>query len=311
MIRNPAFDKALFSVFFCWLIFPSTILGEEDYCNKDVLYNLPNFSDQAYLQKCQSGELTRIKKEKLKDFCDKQQAIEVISIHPKENNIVFQCHFLNVELAKRSIVYQWKDNFGNTQYTNTLPPADCTTEDCLQILKKWSEEKSIEILIKEAITRFEQRKNDTLAEERAAVRNKHPTVLDYLKSKESGSLCLQLATKDKKNNKFLSRLTDLYSLANSGLVVSALMLELSDRFKTSEADIKKLYQQPDSIWVGMEEALLNCSRPDPLIIYDNKGFFGASTRQYVYEVTPDYEYVDVYNGEVTKIWKEPMPPSLN
>jgi len=295
----------LFSVLF---FFTSPLSArEEAYCNLDPLYRLPDFSDTGYAGRCRANDVARVKNQGVRKFCNPDLPLQVVAIHDNEGSFIFDCSFLDVEKASHSRVYEWKDNQGNRQFTNSPPPADCTTPECKRILAEISKQRNIEVVIDDAIQRYRDEEKKTKAGAKSAQLNHHPTILDYLKNQNSNTLCTQLTSDRKTRNPYISSLRDLYGLDNEELVFTAMIFELSERFKTEIHEVERLYQRPQSIWVGMNEDMLNCSRPNPELIYNGKNTFGVHKKQYVYEIKPNYEYVDLYSGKVINITTDPIP----
>lgn len=287
------------------LLFPIPTLGN-DFCNLDEFYQLPDFSHASYVNRCEKGDIVRVKQKGAKKYCDKDLPVAVVSIYDRENSIIFECRYLDVEKDKQSKYYRWMDSEGNMQYTRDLPPRECNSRDCQRIFNEWSKQKTIEAILDEAVSQFRRSKQHAKQAALEEIRQSRPTILDYLKSEESMSLCLHFsATKD---NPFFSRLAEIYNIENEDLVVTALKMELGDRLQVDPDEIEKLYKQPGSIWKGMSENLLNCSRPEPELIYENNDIFGAVKKQYIYEIKPNYEIIDTFNGKIVKITTEPLPP---
>ncbi|MDH5738515.1 MAG: hypothetical protein OEZ23_09410, partial [Gammaproteobacteria bacterium] len=189
------------------------------------------------------------------------------------------------------------------------PPADCTTADCRRIHEHWARETSLEDVLSSTLKDYKNTQARTRNAQHVAIRSQHPTILDYLQTTESSFLCIELSLAEKNETDFISSMRDLYHLDGPQLVYRAIMLELAGRFQVSQGSLERLLRQPASIWKGMPESLLNCSRPEPDLIYDTTDVFGIKKKQYVYEIKPDFEYVDIYDGKITRIQKVPIAHS--
>lgn len=300
---------ACFCLFLSSFLLPTSLMAG-DYCNIDPLYELPDFSPSAYKSRCKKNSIARVKRANIHLYCDKEQILEVVNIIEKEQRIIFDCSYMDVEKSRRSKIYRWKDNEGNAQFTKLPPPRNCVTSGCINIQKEIAQESDLNDVIEAAIARYTDQEQREISREKQTELDKFPSTMDFLELQSTGILCLNLSlmSKDKNKSQLVLKIMDLYDLKETKSVAKAFVDELSTRLRSEFIDVGKIYMNPGSVWVGMNEALLNCSRPDPELIYDEATLFGSKKKQYIYELERDYEYVDIQNGLVTKVSKQPLQP---
>lgn len=277
-------------------------------CNLDPFYKLPDFSRSSYDSRCNKNDTARVRREDVRLYCNKEQNIEVVDIHEKEQQIIFDCSYMDVNKNALSRVYQWQDNEGNLQFTNNPPPPSCLSTDCKNIRIEIAAQRDLDTVMESAIARFRGQKEGTRSRERLAELKSFPTARHYLEAQSTDLLCshLSLMNDEEKHTQLVLKLMDLYDLEHVRLLVREFILELSNRLKSETIDVGKLFLAPGSVWIGMKEELLICSRPDPDLIYDEAEFFGSKKKQYVYEIEPNFELVDIQNGFVSKITMQPF-----